>query len=340
MTTSWFQSNGYAGVDLFFGISGFLICTRLFEDERFAGQISLRNFYYKACIPHSAFCLLHSSTYVSSPCWHFSNHSIAFKGMVCGVVFLPELQFFERDSRTRGLVHRTLLAPLSRRAFLPDSPRRPGVLAEEISRPSANFDGGSGDLLALLPPAFSSLEWLSKHTDTRLGALLIPAILAVLLASARWKPLITLVSRFWLLAAVVFLWFLTYNPFPFLTPTAESILVPIVILGPTLNPTASVTRILEFSLLRWFGKISYSLYLWQQIFFCGHFPLGFQPLGFMNALPFRWIGLFSIAAVSYYLIEKPAIRLGHRLTGGVPLSHTEDRTAANETERAGANRSS
>jgi len=183
-------------------------------------------------------------------------------------------------------------------------------------------------------------EWLSKHTNTRLGALLIPAILAVLLASARWKPLITLVSRFWLLAAVVFLWFLTYNPFPFLTPTAESILVPIVILGPTLNPTASVTRILEFSLLRWFGKISYSLYLWQQIFFCGHFPLGFQPLGFMNALPFRWIGLFSIAAVSYYLIEKPAIRLGHRLTGGVPLSHTEDRTAANETERAGANRSS
>src|SRR5258708_25275484 len=38
---------GALGVDVFFGISGFLICTRLLQEEERTGRISLRNFYIR-----------------------------------------------------------------------------------------------------------------------------------------------------------------------------------------------------------------------------------------------------------------------------------------------------
>jgi hypothetical protein len=70
------------------------------------------------------------------------------------------------------------------------------------------------------------------------------------------------------------------------------------------------------------------------------FSSGFQPLGFMNALPFRWIGLLYIAAASHYLIEKRAIRLGHRLTDNdVAFSPAETCGATNKMEGAGVNQS-
>src|SRR5258708_16736007 len=39
--------NGALGVDIFFGISGFLICTRLLQEEQKQGRISLKNFYIR-----------------------------------------------------------------------------------------------------------------------------------------------------------------------------------------------------------------------------------------------------------------------------------------------------
>jgi peptidoglycan/LPS O-acetylase OafA/YrhL len=42
-----FTHTGPNGVSLFFAISGFLICTRLLEEKRAFGQISLRGFYIR-----------------------------------------------------------------------------------------------------------------------------------------------------------------------------------------------------------------------------------------------------------------------------------------------------
>src|SRR5438132_7867316 len=39
--------HGALGVDVFFGISGFLICTRLIEEHKKNGRISLKRFYVR-----------------------------------------------------------------------------------------------------------------------------------------------------------------------------------------------------------------------------------------------------------------------------------------------------
>src|SRR6266436_2595980 len=45
-----FTHTGPNGVSLFFAISGFLICSRLLEEEQFFGSISLKGFYIRrAC---------------------------------------------------------------------------------------------------------------------------------------------------------------------------------------------------------------------------------------------------------------------------------------------------
>jgi peptidoglycan/LPS O-acetylase OafA/YrhL len=57
--------------------------------------------------------------------------------------------------------------------------------------------------------------------------------------------------------------------------------------------------------LNFMGKISYGLYLWQQIFVMG-------PKFWFNHFPLNLIGLFATAIFSYYIVERPFLRLKER----------------------------
>src|SRR5271166_3415100 len=45
--TTWGYEHGLVGVDVFFAISGILICTLLLEEEKQTGGIDLRSFYIR-----------------------------------------------------------------------------------------------------------------------------------------------------------------------------------------------------------------------------------------------------------------------------------------------------
>jgi peptidoglycan/LPS O-acetylase OafA/YrhL len=45
--SSFLSDQGHHGVDLFFAISGLLICSRLLDEEKKFGHISLRGFYVR-----------------------------------------------------------------------------------------------------------------------------------------------------------------------------------------------------------------------------------------------------------------------------------------------------
>ena len=63
------------------------------------------------------------------------------------------------------------------------------------------------------------------------------------------------------------------------------------------------------------GRISYSLYLWQQLFLVPT-PLHERPLGTIGGVMFATM---LTAAVSYLLIESPAIELGRWATARIRL---------------------
>ena len=67
-----------------------------------------------------------------------------------------------------------------------------------------------------------------------------------------------------------------------------------------------LTSLLEASPLQWLGRLSYSLYLWQQLFLTNlnHTWTGYFPISLVAAL--------VAACLSYYLVETPLMRFKNR----------------------------
>jgi peptidoglycan/LPS O-acetylase OafA/YrhL len=80
------------------------------------------------------------------------------------------------------------------------------------------------------------------------------------------------------------------------------------------EPNAWVGRMLELPFLRWIGRLSYSLYIWQQLFLA--FGETLRPFGFFSQFPINFASLLCVSCLSYYLLERPMMRLGHELTSG------------------------
>lgn len=68
--------------------------------------------------------------------------------------------------------------------------------------------------------------------------------------------------------------------------------------------------VLDWPPLAWLGRISYSLYLWQEPF-CWE-----SRLGVLGSLPLNIIASLVMACANFYVVEKPVLRLRNRLLRG------------------------
>jgi peptidoglycan/LPS O-acetylase OafA/YrhL len=89
-----------------------------------------------------------------------------------------------------------------------------------------------------------------------------------------------------------------------------AMLIPVVIAGTMLHPEWRFCRLLETAPVRFLGRMSYSLYLWQQLFLSA----GWMPrLAIAPPPPWNLAAAFAVAAASYFLIEKPCMRFGRQV---------------------------
>jgi peptidoglycan/LPS O-acetylase OafA/YrhL len=114
------------------------------------------------------------------------------------------------------------------------------------------------------------------------------------------------------------------------------------IVATAFHPQSLTTRFLESAPLRFVGRISYSLYLWHILFF-------FKISGMNVTNPFllacsgrvaKYVAAFFMATLSYYFIEKPMIRLGHRLAPAASPGRPELADLPVETPLAGVSQAS
>jgi peptidoglycan/LPS O-acetylase OafA/YrhL len=76
------------------------------------------------------------------------------------------------------------------------------------------------------------------------------------------------------------------------------------------KPQSWLGRMLETPPLVWVGRMSYSLYIWQQLFLpSSELP---RSLGMWQRGPWNLAAAFGCATLSYYLVERPAIVFGKR----------------------------
>jgi peptidoglycan/LPS O-acetylase OafA/YrhL len=160
--------------------------------------------------------------------------------------------------------------------------------------------------------ASPTLPMVPSHfrTDLRLDALLWGCAFAFLLDNVKQReklsgqlrlPVWVLITGTLILAAKFF------SP---LTSVWIACGVPIMLMGTITHPEWKLSRALELAPVAWLGRISYSLYLWQQLFLS---PGWEHPAHAWTRWPLNLAACLTVSIASYYAIEKPLIRIGRRL---------------------------
>jgi len=304
---------GAKGVDLFFAISGFLITSRLLDEFRSTGRIHLGAFYVRR-----AFRILPP---------FLAYITVILIGAALGGWVLSMADIITSLTLTRNY-----LAPFDDGSWY--TGHLWSLSVEEhfyllwpalliLCRP--RWGGMVAFALAILVVIWAIVEFRLQllqrvlpdagyyvRTDICLGKLLFAAAAAVFLDQQ--PALARRIFPPWSATLIVFVLLAVIAIRPPLSIHLESVLFAALISATVVNPRTILGNALEFAPMRWIGKVSYSLYLWQQFF------LPESPVLEIQRFPWCFPGMIVAAVGSYFLIEQPMIGLGRRL-----LSRTRDR---------------
>lgn len=322
-SNQWLINTGYRGVQLFFALSGFLICTRLLREEERHGGISLRSFYIRRLFRIQPAAMTYLTVVVlltlSGVIPHFWSGILGASVMVRNIWPVKLDPGYWYTSHFWSLAveeHFYLLLPgflvLFRRNRLAILATTAVVL--EIWR-----------LVVLSTPQLQlGLEWqIAQRTDVVLGGILLGSVFAVALTHRNLLHMATSWLRPWvamLYSASVFIELQRHHSTPI--QTALLTVYPVLIVATALHPQSLLGRLLELAPVKFIGRISYSLYLWQQLFFHGDDPS--TPSFFHSHVFLSWCGTFACAIASYFLIETPLIRRGHKIAKRFDLQTRRD----------------
>jgi peptidoglycan/LPS O-acetylase OafA/YrhL len=289
---SWMQL-GQHGVTIFFVLSGYLITTGLIDSP-----INLRNFYTRRF-----FRLMPAAWTYLAVLWLLSRYT----GIpLTTPAEIESCLFFYRNMvhvSGWGLAGHFWSLSLEEQFYLvwPCC-----LLLSGASRSRWIAVGGAC--------AVAIYRWIFwEHFDrfgmnigsqVRADALLVGCLLALLIGDQSMRAKLSRAISLLIIPALVAL-LTCFAVFHILPPLFESVAIAVLIGAVVLHPNAGATRILGAAPLAWMGRISYSVYLWQELFV--HMSLG------RAALPLLCIGLPACALGSYYLIEQPCIRFARRL---------------------------
>lgn len=334
---------GYIALEIFFVMSAFLITTLLLEEHQRNGRVHLRHFYLRralrlvpallvmlasvwaitligrrwADLPRLATdtaCILgycHNWRLVFHPNWH----DFTFQLCPCWSLAIEE-QFY----LTWPLVLTALLALRARWAAVAVAVA--GVLVPPLLRPGA-WTG---------PESFQTLYF---STHLRIDGIALGCLLAM--ARCWWpsplgawgRPILNAAA--WLSAGVL-LFFLfgttmfdamVYNGGLEVVNLASAVLV-----AALLRPPPLLAAFFQAWPLQWLGRISYGAYLWNMIIFClvmyeTPFLARPGPIGPLHTpgwthAPLIWAGTLLAGAASWYLVERPFLRLKARFAPEQP----------------------
>jgi peptidoglycan/LPS O-acetylase OafA/YrhL len=332
-----FLRTGPNGVSVFFAVSGFLICSRLLEEQQLTGSISLSGFYIRrACrILPAAFAYLA----VIAALGAIRILTVTpLEWMSCVLFFRNYLSpDWIRAGWGGYTIHYWSLAVEEHFYLL-----WPALLAFSGRVRARYLAAGLAATVAVWRWWDFHHQWMERHvpdllfasrTDVRLDGLLLGCLAALILAEPRWRE--RFMRRFtagawWTCVASYVLIQMVLRKHTY--TIWESMLLAALVAGTVLHPTGVIGRALENRALQWIGRLSYSLYLWQQLFLV---PGARYPLSLLQRFPINLAFLFLMAVLSYEFIERPLIRLGHSFAPPPTPGRTDLRDQSIEADSRG-----
>lgn len=308
---------GYFGVDIFFVLSGYIITARLLDERARTSHISLLGFYKRR-----AFRILPLVvTYLSFLCIMsvFRNMDLTPSQVLSSIFFFRNYQVAGNPSGiTTGhfwslsveehfyLMWPFLLALVGTRRALWIA--LAGALACGWWRiyDCAHPDGFIGKHL---PGIDTGLRMI--RTDARMDGLLIGCALAILLSFVEVRNFVlrNFPKETPLVCGILIFFGMRWSiGYPTLTNYA---LIGVAIASTLIVKEGLVYKWLNLNPLIWLGTISYSLYIWQELFLIHKDNL--YPIGPLNLFPYNVMALLVVASCSYCFVEQPFSRFGHGL---------------------------
>jgi peptidoglycan/LPS O-acetylase OafA/YrhL len=295
---------GELGVRIFFVISGYLITTLLLEEWSRTGTISLRWFYFRRALrifpPFYAFLavlallngagvlvapgslppgsFLLAATYTSNyfGLFWYLEHTWSLSVEEQFYLLWPAVLLVAGPRRAGGLAAGTLvLFPMVRIVYH----FVPGTVTPEYHFEAIGDTIAAGCLLALGRDRLTSPGWVRRFMESRWILLMLVLVLVGWVAQVRPR----------------------LGPVFFLSGSLMNLGI-VACVGWCLTHTGGrIARFLNWPPVVTLGVLSYSVYLWQQVFL----PPGSSGFTFPgNLLP-----IIPVAMASYLLVEQPALRL-------------------------------
>jgi peptidoglycan/LPS O-acetylase OafA/YrhL len=309
--------DGGLGVTLFFVLSGFLITHLLIREHDDTGRVSLRNFYVRRTLriwpAYFAFLAL---VMLAHPVW--PAHRITGAHVISAAAFYHNY-FILQDWPARGSYLSHLWSLAVEEQFYLLWPACFIWLARQRRRDACIAVGALiGLVFAWRSVAYLALGfgwgYANFALEARLDSLAIGGLLALAslspafqartrwLAGGAWAPLVPIAAILWLesiegkLAYTVFL-------------TAAPLLMAVLILQLLRLAGRPAWAWLDHPILAYLGRISYPLYLYHLV---GEMVARGLQMGARGRFPVAVAAAILIASASYYLIERPFLRLKER----------------------------
>jgi peptidoglycan/LPS O-acetylase OafA/YrhL len=301
---------GRGGVHLFFALSGYLITRRLMEEELQRARISLRAFYVRRLFriqPAAVLYLLVIGVLGLCAVLAVSPRGWLSALLGCANFMLRWQTWYTEHFWSLAVEEQFyLLWPL---AFVLLGARRrlAGALAIVL------LLGAWLAIVVRYHPTASPDMWVRPDIE---GPWLMWGCVAALAEHSRYgRRLIDILARpgVCLIALPLGLLSLTYAFFDWKLWMSATYLcaaaTPLLLIGTARRPHGMLGRLLELAPLAWLGRISYSLYLWQQVFLVWDDARA-PRLGLLQSPPWALIMALGCATASYYWLEKPLINFG------------------------------
>jgi peptidoglycan/LPS O-acetylase OafA/YrhL len=306
--------NSALGVNTFFVISGFLITTLCIKEQNLTGSLSLRNFYIRRFLRIFPVAYLYIVVIIILS-YFFKLHLPGFQ-VAGAMLYIINFSYFKNHHFTWLTAHYWSLS-LEEQFYL---------LFPFILKKSAKFFLWAILFIIVALPVLCSIQanygplnqgvfytvtpYLFLFQSIAIGCLF--SILAFKKVFDRewifyWKPLLNIVAVF------LMIYLRCDDSYSiravYINPVIAT-LIGYIIISNIRPGNDFVFRILNFRAIAFIGIISYSLYIWQQIFTFKASPLPWVMVNF----PTNMLLLFGVSCLSYFCYEKYFLKLKGKFT--------------------------